>query len=72
MFSAVEIFNYQATYGYEITNKRWLKQFIGFGEDELLEVGKNIDAISGATISVHAITYDIQEKTDFLRQLSLD
>jgi Na+-translocating ferredoxin:NAD+ oxidoreductase RnfG subunit len=67
---AVKIFNYQATYGHEITSKSWLKQFIGYGEhDESLEVGKEIDAISGATISVQAITYDIQEKTDLLKSI---
>lgn len=65
----VNIFNYQATYGYEITSKGWLKQFIGRGKVESFEVGKNIDAISGATISVHAITFDVQEKMDFLKQI---
>ncbi len=63
----VDVFNYQATHGYEITAKGWLKQFIGFtGKDSLL-VNKNIDGISGATISVYAITADIQEKTRLLR-----
>lgn len=63
----VKVFNYEATHGQEITVKGWLKQFIDYdGNDELI-VGKNIDAISGATISVHGIVNDIQEKTSILK-----
>lgn len=66
---SVNVYNYEATHGQEITLKSWLKQFIGYmGEKELI-VGKNIDAISGATISVHGIVNDIQEKTAFLKIL---
>lgn len=62
----VRVFNYQATYGHEITSKGWLKQFIGYNSNQSLQVDKNIDAISGATISVYGITYDIEMKTDIL------
>lgn len=66
----VKVFNYQATHGQEVTARGWLKQFIGFkGEKELI-VNKNIDAISGATISVDAITFDVQEKTVLLQNLA--
>ncbi|MGE5357227.1 MAG: FMN-binding protein [Deltaproteobacteria bacterium] len=65
---SVKIFNYEATHGQEITVKGWLKQFNGFhGESELI-VGKDIDAISGATISVHSITNDVVEKTGLLQK----
>lgn len=63
---AVKVFNYQATHGQEITAKGWLKQFIGHNGSEPLQVDKNIDAISGATISVHAITIDVEMKTEIL------
>ncbi|KAF0236550.1 MAG: FMN-binding [Prolixibacteraceae bacterium] len=63
----IEVFNYQAKHGYEITAKGWLKQFIGFTGKDSLEVNKNIDGISGATISVYAITSDVQEKTRLLK-----
>ena len=66
----VEVFNYQATHGYEITSKGWLKQFIGFSGKDSLEVNKNIDGISGATISVFAITDDVQQKTKMLKSLN--
>ena len=65
----VKVYNYQATHGQEITAKGWLKQFIGFVDGDALEVDKNIDAISGATISVYAITDDIQAKTRLLKSL---
>lgn len=65
----VKIFNYQATHGQEITAKSWLKQFIGYQGDKNLEVNKTIDSISGATISTHAITADINKTTKILQQL---
>jgi len=65
----VKIFNYQATHGYEVTAKGWLKQFIGFSSDDKLEVGHNIDSISGATISVNGITADIEDKTAILHKV---
>lgn len=63
---SVKVFNYQATHGHEITAKGWLKQFVGHNGSEPLRVDKNIDAISGATISVYAITYDVEMKIDIL------
>lgn len=65
----VEVFNYQATHGYEITAKGWLKQFAGFTGKDSLVVNKNIDGISGATISVYAITSDVQKKSRLLKTL---
>jgi Na+-translocating ferredoxin:NAD+ oxidoreductase RnfG subunit len=64
----VKIYNYQASYGHEISARGWLKQFRGFTVDDSLEVGKNIDAISGATVSVVAITDDVQWKTKLLKE----
>jgi len=65
----VKVFNYQATHGQEITARGWLKQFVGFDENKEISVGKNIDAISGATISSNAITDDISHKTKFLKEV---
>lgn len=66
----VEVFNYQATHGYEITAKGWLKQFTGFTEKDTLVVNKDIDGISGATVSVFAITGDVQQKTRLLKSIN--
>ena len=69
MVRQIRVYNYQATHGQEITAAGWLRQFIGYNGEKELNAGKNIDAISGATISVEGITYDIQDKTNLLRQL---
>jgi hypothetical protein len=66
--NAVKIYNYQASHGHGIAAAGWLRQFEGFGSGNRLEVGKNIDAISGATISAMAITSDIQLKTQLLEE----
>lgn len=63
----VRVYNYQATHGQEITVRGWLKQFIGFKANQELRVGKEVDSITGATISVYAITDDIREKTTLLQ-----
>ena len=63
----VHVYNYRATHGYEICSRGWLRQFSGFNGSESPEVGKTIDGISGATKSVHAITGDIQRRTEQLR-----
>lgn len=57
----VSIYNYQATYGEEVTAKSWLKQFIGYKGEKRLVVGKEIDGITGATSSVSAITGSVQD-----------
>lgn len=64
---ALKVFNYQATHGHAISAPGWLKQFIGHDGKQSLQVNKNIDAISGATISVYAITNDVNERSAFLR-----
>lgn len=65
----VRVFNYAATHGQEIMHKKWLAKFIGYQGNTPLEVGKKIDAISGATISVYGITGDIVDKTRLLKKL---
>lgn len=65
----VKVFNYQATHGHEVTAKGWLKQFIGHQPEQNLKVGKDIDSISGATISVKGITQDVNDKTQLLKQI---
>jgi hypothetical protein len=55
----VRIFNYQASHGHEVMAKGWLNQFKGLGAGKEPLVGKNIDGISGATVSVYALTFDV-------------
>jgi len=56
----VKVFNYQATHGHEIMSRGWLKQFVGFNGSQALDYGKDIEAISGATISAKSLTEDIE------------
>ncbi len=55
----VKILVYEGEYGYEVGSKLWLKQFIGY-KGGRLEYGRDIQAISGATVSAQSITDDIQ------------
>ena len=64
----IKVYNYQATHGQEITAKSWLKQFNYNENKDTFVVNKNIDAISGATISVYAITNDINKVEEVLRE----
>lgn len=66
---SVVVYNYEATHGQEITARGWLRQFIGYNGGTGLKVGKNVDAISGATISVYGIVDDIVTKTSLLRKI---
>lgn len=65
----VKVYNLQTSHGEGVSSSGWLKQFVGFCSQKQLTVGKDIDAISGATISVNKITFDIQSKTGILAQI---
>jgi len=47
---------YREEYGGEIGSKRWLRQFEGMSGKDRVSLSSNIDAISGATISVRSMT----------------
>ena len=63
----VEVLNYIETYGFEICNKHWLKQFISARTENIFEYNKKIDGISGATISVSSIKHEIFVITNKLK-----
>lgn len=65
---AVRITEYNASHGHEITVRGWLKQFIGYNGNRELFVGKDIDGIAGATISVYGITNDVTIRTWTLKE----
>ncbi|NJB72463.1 Na+-translocating ferredoxin:NAD+ oxidoreductase RnfG subunit [Saonia flava] len=52
---------YREEYGGEIGSKRWLRQFIGKTGKDRVSHKTNIDAISGATISVRSMTNSIDK-----------
>ena len=65
----VRIFNYQATHGQGVTSKGWLRQFTKLAIDETPTVNKNIDGVSGATISVYAITDDMAIRMEMIKEI---
>jgi Na+-translocating ferredoxin:NAD+ oxidoreductase RnfG subunit len=68
---AVRIYNYAATHGQEVTVKGWLKQFSGYDGTKSLRAGKEIDSISGATVSVSGLVADVQDKTVLLKNIDI-
>ncbi|NOG45979.1 MAG: FMN-binding protein [Calditrichaeota bacterium] len=58
---SVRVIKYRESIGGQITNPKWLKQFTGKSVDSDFSPGKDVDAISGATISVNALTKGIQK-----------
>lgn len=55
-----EVLRYPENYGAEICSKRFLKQFYGKSNGENIEFEKDIDGISGATISAKSITRGVK------------
>ena len=55
----VKVTVYRSTHGAAICQKKWLSQFEGYQGGQLV-LGKDIDAISGASISAQALVGDMQ------------
>jgi Na+-translocating ferredoxin:NAD+ oxidoreductase RnfG subunit len=56
----VDILEYRESYGDEIRNPDWLKQFVGKTGRDHLKVDDDIANISGATLSSHHVTEGIK------------
>ena len=56
----VDILVYREPYGGEVAYEPWRRQFRGKGPDAPLLVGRDIQGISGATISVNAVTASVR------------
>ena len=61
--TAARVIKYREAYGGSIANINWLKQFIGRDDQSNYQIGKDVDAISGATISVNALTRGVKKIT---------
>jgi Na+-translocating ferredoxin:NAD+ oxidoreductase RnfG subunit len=52
----IEILDYKESYGYEVRNEAWRKQFTGKTATASLKLGDDIKNISGATLSCRHVT----------------
>jgi Na+-translocating ferredoxin:NAD+ oxidoreductase RnfG subunit len=52
----IEILDYKESYGYEVRNEAWRKQFTGKTSRASLKLGDDIRNISGATLSCRHVT----------------
>ncbi|MEE9431778.1 MAG: FMN-binding protein [Melioribacteraceae bacterium] len=67
--SSVEIVKYREEHGGEVENKSWLSQFSNKSFQSPLKLDEDIDGISGATISVKAITKGVKRLLHFINNL---
>ena len=63
----VDIADYPGAYGYQICRRNWLKQFTG--KTPSLELNKDVDGVSGATISAQFLVEDINKVKVILESL---
>jgi Na+-translocating ferredoxin:NAD+ oxidoreductase RnfG subunit len=56
----IEIMDYRETYGYQVRGADWRKQFIGKTAADPLKVDKDIQNISGATLSSAHVTNGVR------------
>jgi hypothetical protein len=59
---------YRSTHGAAICRKSWLDQFTGYRGEELV-LGKEIDAVSGGTLSAESLVADIRRCHDLMTRL---
>ncbi|MCF8412275.1 MAG: FMN-binding protein [Melioribacteraceae bacterium] len=57
----LEIIKYREPYGGEVANQDWRKQFVGKSVESEIMVGKDIQSISGATISARSVTIGVKK-----------
>lgn len=61
LIKKVVVLVYRSTYGGEIMSRSWLKQFIGKTKGKSMQIDKDIDSISGATLSGPSITQGVKD-----------
>lgn len=58
---STEIVKYREPYGGAVQEESWLRQFKGRNGESSFEVGRDINTISGATISVNSVSTGIKK-----------
>lgn len=63
----VRIIDFESNYGYEVSSKSWLKQFVGISTGDF-SLEDNIDGITGATVSCKSMISAMNSMKDILDQ----
>lgn len=56
----VEVMDYRETYGYEIRNAEWRRQFAGKRNGDKLKLGDDIQNVTGGTLSCRNVTNGVK------------
>lgn len=56
----IEVMDYRETYGHEIRNASWRRQFAGKRRNDALRLGDDIQNITGATLSCRSVTNGVK------------
>jgi Na+-translocating ferredoxin:NAD+ oxidoreductase RnfG subunit len=56
----IEVMDYRETYGYEIRNAAWRRQFVGKRQGDSLKLDQDIKNITGATLSCRHVAEGIR------------
>ncbi len=67
--SQLSVLDYPGEYGYEISAKWWLKQFLG-SSSKKHTYEQNIDAISGATVSAQSLVKEVNMLNTFVKTMT--
>ncbi len=67
----LSVLDYAGEYGYEISAKWWLRQFLEKPSKKYI-YRQNIDAISGATVSAQSVVNEINALNSFINKLNFD
>ena len=70
LIKKVVVLVYRSTYGGEIMSRSWLKQFIGKSRGKSLQIDKDIDSISGATLSAPSITLGVKDLSLLIAEIN--
>lgn len=65
----VEVLAYRESHGHEVMERNWLAQFAGAGVASVLKVGKDIDGVTGATLSCVHLSEGVRRVTRLVHAL---
>ncbi len=65
----MKVLVYRSSYGMEVTNPRWLRQFYGSSASNDLRYQKDIDGLSGATFSAESLVKKVNRSNERILDL---